>query len=580
MVSTRRTNESAFQDPDRENVEGPGIEAEEIENLPDDDSLEEESIDPSNADSIAIESITEPENSRQGSGQGNVNLGDFINEINQLKSVLPTLQLMVNHWNATQQSEPTQRPVRENPDTEEIPPRQVVSYCPEENRLDPMTSKGQKLILEISKPSIEPGKTLQITQKNGTSILKHVIALSQKIDFRTVLEIRIDGESRSILRSHDRITCEDIRKHNFSRLGCWGYNNQPGNIPNVVSIANDLFNTTNDNLKIKAQRQLDLRTRNQILQRFLSNLCDAGDLERIKIRNADILEIRNPDDVGSKMIDGAVLLKIVLDKCSPSTLSKIDNIKSELAAMKMSDFNDNVELLLDEFEAKVLMIEDMGGQIEEKFKYLFRALQTSTNDDFNQDIRTMRMKYYRGDGKSFEEVTRAAHDLYKNMVADDAWGKKSEKDIHIAALTTKLSNLTQITKALVSTIDSTNSKEKKDKEERPDWKFIFKGDKLEQNGRTYHWCPDPSHSKTKEQQPPGMYCISHGNGSGVSHADSRKKLDEKQKGSKESAPKAPPKSESNKEGKISLSDKLKSAISAHTTMTSNDIEELLNDQGN
>ena len=64
-------------------------------------------------------------------------------------------------------------------------PRRVVSYCPEENRLDPMTSKGQKLILEISKPSIETGKTLSITQKNGDAILKHVIALTQKIDFRS-----------------------------------------------------------------------------------------------------------------------------------------------------------------------------------------------------------------------------------------------------------------------------------------------------------------------------------------------------------------------------------------------------------
>jgi hypothetical protein len=106
-------------------------------------------------------------------------------------------------------------------------------------------------------------------------------------------------------------------------------------------------------------------------------LCDPADIERMKIQNAGILEVRNPDDPGSKMVDGAVLLKIILDKCSPSTLSKIDNIESELSSMKMSDYNDNVEQFIDEFEAKLLMIEDIGGHVQEKFKYLFRVLQTS-----------------------------------------------------------------------------------------------------------------------------------------------------------------------------------------------------------
>ena len=42
--------------------------------------------------------------------------------------------------------------------------------------------------------------------------------------------------------------------------------------------------------------------------------------------------------------------------------------------MKMSDYNDNVEQFIDEFEAKLLMIEDIGGHVQEKFKYLFRVL--------------------------------------------------------------------------------------------------------------------------------------------------------------------------------------------------------------
>ena len=111
--------------------------------------------------------------------------------------------------------------------------------------------------------------------------------------------------SRSILRSHDRITSDDIKRHNFSASGCWGYDGIQGVAPYAVSIAEDLYNSIDQIHKVKAQRQLDLRTRNQILQRFISNLCDAGDLERIKIRNADILEVKNPDDAGSKMIDGS-----------------------------------------------------------------------------------------------------------------------------------------------------------------------------------------------------------------------------------------------------------------------------------
>ena len=574
MVATRRSNVPGDQNPEVPILEDPQV-------------VVEAGIDPIEApaeeepEQPNIQPNAQPE-LRQEEIQGGFVLGDFINQFNQMRSVLDRL---VEQSNANQRSESTrpesnQRPVRENQATL-VPPRQVVSYCPEENRLDPMTSKGQKLILEISKPSIESGKTLQITQKNGTAILKHVIALSQKIDFRTVLEINVNGTNRSILRSHDRITSDDIRRHNFSTSGCWGYDGTQGVTPYAVSIAEDLYNSVDEMRKVKAQRQLDLRTRNQILQRFISNLCDAGDLERIKIRNADILEVKNPDDVGSKMIDGTVLLKIVLDKCSPSTLSKIDNVKSELAAMKMSEYNDNVEQLIDEFEAKVLMIEDMGGQVEEKFKYLFRALQTSTNDDFNQDIRTMRMKYYRGDGKSFEELTRAANDLYKNMVADDAWGKKSEKDLHIAALTTKLSHLTEITKALASSLDNATKTNHVEKEDRPDWKFAFKGDSLEHNGRTYFWCPDPSHSKTKDQKVPGMYCLSHGNGSGISHEESRKRVADKRKSanapSKNASKPAPSTNPENQE-KLALSDKLKAAISSHLTISPDDLDSLFEEQ--
>lgn len=456
--------------------------------------------------------------------------------------------------------------------------RRVVSYCPEENRLDPMTSKGQKLILEISKPSIETGKTLSITQKNGDAILKHVIALTQKIDFRSALEIEVNGEKRSILRNYDCLSVNDIRGHNFSDLGCWGYDGHAGVVPNAVSIGDDLFDANDDSKRAKARRQLDLRTRNQILQRYLSNLCDPADLERIKIRFASVLEVKNPDDVGSKMIDGAVLLKLVLDKCSPSTLSKIDNIKTELSNMKMSDYDDNVESLLDAFESKLQMVLDMGGQVEEKFKYLFRALQTSSNDDFNQDIRTMRMRYYRGEGKSFPEVLRAANDLYKNMKADEVWGKKSEKDIKIAALTTKLSTLTELTKVLVSKVDDSKKPKNSNSDPRADWKFDFKGDTIERDGKKYFWCPDPSHNKTKEQKVPGMYCISHGNGSGISHEDSRKAGANRRSANKDSEP---PKSDSVKDsssGKLSLSDKLKSAISSHMTISSEDLDAILNNQ--
>lgn len=457
--------------------------------------------------------------------------------------------------------------------------RRVVSYCPEENRLDPMTSKGQKLILEISKPSIETGKTLSITQKNGDAILKHVIALTQKIDFRSALEIEVNGEKRSILRNYDCLSVEAIKEHNFSSVGCWGYDGQSGMIPNAVSIGDDLFDTNDESKRAKARRQLDLRTRNQILQRYVSNLCDPSDLERIKIRFASVLEVKNPDDVGSKMIDGAVLLKLVLDKCSPSTLSKIDNIKTELSNMKMSDYEDNVENLLDAFESKLQMILDMGGQVEEKYKYLFRALQTSTNEDFNQDIRTMRMRYYRGEGKSFPDILRAANDLYKNMKADEVWGKKSEKDIKIAALTTKLSTLTELTKVLVSKVDESKKPKGGTSDSRADWKFVFKGDSIDRDGKTYFWCPDPSHNKTKEQKIPGMYCISHGNGSGVSHEESRKAGANKRNSSDKDS--EPPKSDPVKDsGKLSLSEKLKTAISSHMTISSEDLDAILDTQEN
>ena len=96
------------------------------------------------------------------------------------------------------------------------------------------------------------------------------------------------------------------------------------------------------------------------------------------------------------MHDGSVLMFLVLQKVMPSTKSKIQNIKDTLSKMNLKDHSDDVEALTDLFDEKVKEILNMGGVIDEDVKYLLNALVTSSNEEFNNQIKTMRLNYLGG----------------------------------------------------------------------------------------------------------------------------------------------------------------------------------------
>jgi len=125
---------------------------------------------------------------------------------------------------------------------------------------------------------------------------------------------------------------------------------------------------------------------------------------------------------------------------------------------------------------------------------LFRAYAGSTNDEFKNAVMYWKNEWNNGSLTSAEELMVKADGKYDELKKAGTWGKSSEKDEQIIALTARIETLQkEVTKGKGP---STSSSQK------GAGKYAWKYDRslsasatYVRDGKTFKWCTGPGHNK-------------------------------------------------------------------------------------
>ena len=127
-----------------------------------------------------------------------------------------------------------------------------------------------------------------------------------------------------------------------------------------------------------------------------------------------------------------------------------------------------------------------------------RDSSTSTNEEFKNAVLFWKNEWDSQVFASAEDLMKRADSKYVELPSLGTWGKKSDADDQLIALTAKVDQL-MASPPQVATFKPSSKETKKNtgtKKETPKWKFdrtLISGTTLEKNGKTYHWCTGPGH---------------------------------------------------------------------------------------
>ena len=122
---------------------------------------------------------------------------------------------------------------------------------------------------------------------------------------------------------------------------------------------------------------------------------------------------------------------------------------------------------------------------------LFRAYETSSNDEFKMSVNFWKNEWYSGRWNTAEQLMEKADSKYTELKQLGTWGKRAGRDEQIVALNAKITKMTDKKK------EAGSSKDDEKKSNVPKWKYdrsLSSNNTLEKNGKTYWWCPGPGHN--------------------------------------------------------------------------------------
>ena len=152
-----------------------------------------------------------------------------------------------------------------------------------------------------------------------------------------------------------------------------------------------------------------------MLQLWIGNLCD-------KIKE-----------------DGTVLLKLLSHKIIQCAKASMRLARTSSHAMTLSDYNDNVEKLVEEMESKIKLLSCGGEEPSSMFADIFRIFGKTSNDE----LRSLVHQYSR----LHDEGTEYEHDFLlqtflakcKQLVSEGEW-KSGKDEVNIVALLQQVQN--------------------------------------------------------------------------------------------------------------------------------------------
>lgn len=230
-------------------------------------------------------------------------------------------------------------------------------------------------------------------------------------------------------------------------------------------------------------REAQPRIKAQILFHFIYGSLGSLPLCKISTRLDEIQQ------------DGPTLLKIVLVDTFVATQAHTFKAKEQLYDLQLKTYKNNVQSMNQGVREIMVDLQAAGHSVgnDDIMITLFRAYSGSTNDEFRNSVMYWKNEWNNGSLKSAEELMIKADSKFDELKKAGTWGRSSDKDEQIVALTAKLESLQ---KEMASGKPSTASK--KSKSSKDPWKYdrnLSTSATHTRDGKTYKWCTGPGHNK-------------------------------------------------------------------------------------
>ena len=178
-------------------------------------------------------------------------------------------------------------------------------------------------------------------------------------------------------------------------------------------------------------REAQPKIKAQILFHFIYGSLGSLPLRKISTRLEEIKQ------------DGPTLLKVVLVDTFVATQAHTFKIKEQLYDLQMKAFKWNVQTMNQSVREIVVDLQAAGHSFgnDDIMIALFRAYAGSTNDEFKNAVMYWKNEWNNGSLTSAEELMVKADGKYDELKKAGTWGKSSEKDEQIIALTARIETL-------------------------------------------------------------------------------------------------------------------------------------------
>ena len=323
------------------------------------------------------------------------------------------------------------------------------------------------------------------------------------------------------------------------------------------------------------------RVRSAVIIEFLNNSLEPNALAAIALEKE---KFTFTDASGNEKQDGPTKLYLYLKKLDPSTAINIENHRRLIETCRLQKFDMNVTDMVVFIESHFKTIIDNGGEYNEKtyIRHIFDALLSGPNAKFNTHFEMIKTDVQSGMGFhsniTAKKLLTAAQTLFNNLESTDEWTKVDPKEARLLALQTELTQV-KTNYAALATLQSQgqgnkpktggNSGNNTEKINGVDkWRTIKKGDTIEVDGVTWHWC-----GEHKSPHWDGLYYRDHTPATHAQWKIGREALKAKTKKDK-SLSNQKPQNTSGAKKDLTISSKLRTALASNLCISEDDIKRI------
>jgi hypothetical protein len=224
---------------------------------------------------------------------------------------------------------------------------------------------------------------------------------------------------------------------------------------------------------------------------------DADAIRTIKPKSPEFTWQRSQSNGGGFCLDGATMLKIILDEIAPSTIVGTDNYRKQIQNCCLPNFSYNVKECLKHIERCNKDILSQGETYNSLQLHTFDRLKSAKNSEFKTWVRRVESDISSGTGeyKSFTPVMviSAAKKQYLNMADTGKWDKLDPWDTQMIALLTTIKENTERQSQGYDLSKKTargggGGSYGGGQNSYDEWQLMKTGDTKTVNGKTWWWC--------------------------------------------------------------------------------------------